>query len=169
MTNLKYPAIIFLLVVTISLILPIFYYPRLPETIASHYNIGGEPDATMSKQTIIIIHSATIIFLTLLFSIMIYFIPKLPRSMVDLPNDDFWLNENNREETFAVLRRFIFWLGSIVLGFLSLFIQEVYNTNITGNSKLTFEIWIYLAIMLFLTAIIIIKMILYFKKPNKLS
>ena len=169
MTNLKYPAIIFFLVVTLSLILPVFYYPHLPETIAAHYNIKNEPDAWMSKQTSFVIHFATMVILAVMFSCIIYFVPKLPKTMINLPNKDYWLNENNREETFAVFRRFMFWLGSITMGFLSLVIQEVYNTNIAGKSKLTFAIWIYLAIMLFMTAILIIKMILYFKKPDNQS
>ncbi len=167
MSNLRYPAIIFFAVVTLSLILPVFYYPRLPGIIASHYNFKNEPDAWMVKQTAIIIHYAVVVFLSTMFSCFIYFIPKLPGSMINLPNKDYWLNENNREETFLVFRRFMFWIGSITLGFLSLIIQEVYNTNIIGKSKLTFAVWIYLAIMLITISFLIIKLIFYFSKIDK--
>ncbi len=167
MSNLRYPAIIFFAVVTLSFVLPVFYYPRLPEIIASHYNFKNEPNAWMSKQSAIIIHYAVVAFLTIMFSCFIYFIPKLPKSMINLPNKDYWLNENNREETFLVFRRFMFWLGSITIGFLSFIIQEVYNTNITGKSKLTFAVWIYLAIMLITISFLIIKMIIYFSKIDK--
>ena len=167
MSNLRYPAIIFFAVVTLSLILPIFYYPHLPETIVSHYNIRNEPDAWMSRQISIIIHFVTMASLAVMFSCIIFFVPKLPKSMINLPNKDYRLNEKNREETFIVFRKFIFWLGSITMGFLSLIIQEVYNTNITGKGKLTFAVWVYLAIMLITTSFLIIKMIIYFSKIDK--
>ena len=105
--------------------------------------------------------------LAVMFSCIIFFVPKLPKSMINLPNKDYWLNEKNREETFIVFRKFIFWLGSITMGFLSLIIQEVYNTNITGKGKLTFAVWVYLAIMLITTSFLIIKMIIYFSKIDK--
>ena len=167
MSNLRYPALIFFAVVTLSFVLPVFYYSHLPETIASHYNINNEPDAWMSKQTSIIIHSAAMVFLTVMFFSFIYFMPKLPKRMINLPNKDYWLNEKNRAETFLVFRRFIFWLGSITIGFLSLIIQEVYNTNIAGKNKLSFVIWVYLAIMLITISFLTIKMILYFSKIDK--
>jgi len=167
MSNLRYPAIIFFTVVVLSFVLPVFYYPHLPETIASHYNIRSEPDAWMSKQTSIVIHSATMVFLAVLFSCMIYFVPKLPRTMINLPNKDYWLNEINSEETFLVLRRLMFWLGSITIGFLSLIIQEVYNSNIAGKDKLSFALWVYLAIMLITVFFLIIKTMLYFSKIDK--
>jgi len=167
MSNLRYPATIFFAVVTLSFVLPVFYYPRLPEVIVSHYNFKNEPDAWMNKQSAIIIQSVTIVFLTVMFSCFIYFVPKLPKSWINLPNKDYWLNENNRKETFLVFRRFMFWLGSITIGFLSFIIQEVYNTNITGKNKLTFSIWIYLATMLVIISFLIIKMIIHFSKIDK--
>ncbi|MCX6174982.1 MAG: DUF1648 domain-containing protein [Ignavibacteriales bacterium] len=167
MSNLRYPAIIFFAVVTLSLILPVFYYPHLPETIASHFNMRNEPDAWISKQTSIVIHFATMVFLAVMFSCIIYFVPKLPKTMINLPNKDYWLNEKNREETFLVFRRFMFWLGSITIGFLTFIIQEVYNTNISGKGKLTFAVWIYFAFMLITMSFLTIKMIIYFSKIDK--
>jgi len=166
MSNTKYPALIFYTIIIVALVLPAFYFSRLPETVASHFNIINEPDAWMSKKTFLFVHVGIIIFMSVLFWGIPHMLPKLPKSIINLPNKDYWMSEKNIEETFAVFKRFFFWFGSLTIVFITVIFQEVYNTNIADNKKLTSNVWIYLAVFLLATVFLIIKLITFFKRTD---
>ena len=81
MSSTRYPAIIFLIVILVSLALPVFYYSHLPETIASHFNFTNAADGWMSKKSFLIIQIATIVLLSGMFFLIAHFIPRLPNSI----------------------------------------------------------------------------------------
>ena len=166
MSTTRYPAIIFLSVVIVSITLPMFYYSHLPDTVASHFNINNAADGWMSKKSFLIIQLATTVVLSGMFLLITYFTPKLPNSIINLPNKEYWLNEERREESLKIFQRFIYWFGSLTLGFLTLIFQEVYLVNLQGKGKLSSSIWIYLIVFLAVLTFILIKMIMYFNKTN---
>ena len=50
-SHLKKFAIIVLVLPGLSVLQAVYYYPRLPDTVASHFDLWGNPDGWMGKQT----------------------------------------------------------------------------------------------------------------------
>ncbi len=167
MSNTRYPAIIFIMAIILSLALPAFYYTHLPEIVASHFNFKNEADAWMSKRTFLIIQVAVILFTSFLIGGFVYLIPRLPKSLFNLPNKDYWLSDERKEESLMLFQRFMLWFGTFTLGFLTLVMQEVYAANIAGVNTIKFNLWIYLIIYLAATTFMIVKMISHFNKTDK--
>ena len=86
--------------------------------------------------------------------------------MINLPNKNYWLSAERREESMNVFQQFIYWLGSLTLGFLTLISQEVFILNLQGRNKISSSIWIYLFVFLAVLAFIIIKMVMHFNRTE---
>lgn len=82
----------------------IYYYPQLPERIASHFGASGEPDGWMSKNAFYAFEIGLFAFISGLFFCISYFIPRMPRALVNLPNKDYWLAPERRDETVRIFR-----------------------------------------------------------------
>lgn len=167
MSKAKYPVIIFIIAIIISLALPAFYYTYLSETVASHFNFKNETDAWMSKKSFLIIQIAVILFSSVLIGGFVYLIPRLPKSLFNLPNKYYWLSNERKEESLMLFQRFMLWFGTLTLGFLTLIMHEVYAENIAGLYRIKFNLWIYLIIYLAATTFMIVKMISHFNKTDK--
>ena len=48
-------AVIYLGLLSLAILQAAWYYPRLPETVASHFSGSGIPDGWMSKQSFLLI------------------------------------------------------------------------------------------------------------------
>lgn len=166
MLKAKYPAFVFFVIVIFAIILPIFYYPQLPERIASHFNFKGEADGWMNKNSVLIFDLAITLFLALLFGLLAIFIPRIPKSYINMPNKDYWLNDDNIEETRKLVQHFLFWFGSITIGFITLTFYETIQTNLEGSNKLDSNFWIYFTVYLVISFFYTVWFILHFNKKN---
>lgn len=77
------------------------YYPKLPDTVATHFNGAGEADGFSSKQT----HATLMISLQLgmmaLFLGLGWLIRVLPANLINIPHRDYWLSAERKESTIA--------------------------------------------------------------------
>ena len=80
-----------------------YYYPLLPDRVASHFGASGQPDAWSSKESFVKIYFFVIAFIAVLFPGIGLILGKIPASLINLPNKDHWLSPERREETIAVL------------------------------------------------------------------
>jgi hypothetical protein len=54
-------------------------------------------------------------FIAVLFPGIGLILRKIPTSMINLPNKDYWLSPERKQETIAVLSRQFLWFGSATL------------------------------------------------------
>lgn len=107
-----------------------FYYPQLPEQVASHFNHLGEPDGWMSKINFMIFEVVLLGFIVGLFALIAFSFEKTPVGLLNLPNKDYWLAPERRAETFRVLKD---TLAVMQIALLAMFIsinQMVFRANI---------------------------------------
>lgn len=166
MFNEKLSKFIFLTVFLFSLIIPIFFYNNLPDKVASHFNFRNEADAWMNKSSYIFFHYGLIIFFTLTFVGLAYIIPKLPKTLINIPNKDYWLNEKRKDFTFLILRTLLFHLATLCILLFIVVDYLVYNANINGTNKLWSFSWFVIIIFLFATGYFTIKFILFFNNKE---
>lgn len=112
----------------------VYYYPNLPETIASHYNAAGEADGWMSKQSFIIAEGIILLFIVLEFTLLPSLIEKMPASTLNLPNKEYWLMPERRAELFGKMRIYFEWFAAALLALFIAVNQLVFRANLNKEN-----------------------------------
>jgi len=79
------------------------HYPELPERVASHFDIAGNPNDYMSKSGLVIFYVCIATFVLGLFGAMPWILRRLPNSLINIPNRDYWLAPERREQTIETV------------------------------------------------------------------
>lgn len=141
----------------------VYYYPNLPENVASHFNDLGEPNGWMARQNFVIFEGVLLLIIIFEFTLLPFFIEKMPTSLVNLPNKNYWLAAERREATFRTIKSYFEWFS---VALLSLFIavnQLVFRANINHENLLSAEIWLIIGVFFTFTIIWLIKFIRQFR------
>lgn len=128
----------------------IYYYPQLPERIASHFGVGGEPDGWMSKTAFYSFEIGLLVFVLGLFFCITRFLPKMPKELINLPNKDYWLAPERREKTFRIFRDKMEMFQIPLLALLVSVNQLVIRANLT-RENLSPASWLVIAAFLVYT------------------
>ncbi len=154
---------VFLCVVCIAHAL--YYYPHLPPQVARHFGVSGEPDAWGSKAQFLIVYLSVVAVLAVTFVGSCLAMPKMPNSIINLPNKDYWLAPERRQETLDyILPRFL-WFGSATLLLLFDVSQQSFQVHLGRATKLT-HIWFSLAAYLLFTTAWCVALVLKFSKKG---
>jgi XapX domain-containing protein len=90
---------------------------RLPERVATHFGLEGQPDGWMDRTA----HLRCMAVFGLAFPLFVpaicYGLRFLPDRFFNLPHRDYWLAPQRRPETMAYLYRHSLWFASLALGF----------------------------------------------------
>ncbi len=128
------------MVFTILLILCIaqvaYYYPLLPAKVASHFGASGRPDAWASKEFFVKIYFIAVAFVAALFPGVGFLVSKIPTEMINVPNKDYWLSPERRQETVDFLRRQFLWFGSATLLLLLDIMHQSFSVHLGKVSAL---------------------------------
>jgi uncharacterized membrane protein len=111
----KISLLVFIILLALCLAHAAYYYPLLPDRVASHFGASGKPDAWSGKGSIVKIYVIVVAFIAVLFPGIGFILRKTPTSMINLPNKDYWLSPERKQETIDVLSRQFLWFGSATL------------------------------------------------------
>ena len=143
-----------------------FYYPNLPEIIASHFNAAGEANDFMSKQNFVIFEAIILFLIIFEFTLLPLFLRKMPDSLINIPNKKYWLSAERRETTFLVIKKYFEWFSVALLCMFIAVNQLVFQANLTRqNLSGTITLLILGAFLLF-TIIWSAKFVRQFTKKN---
>ena len=110
----------------------VYYYPLLPEHVASHFGAGGQPNGWSSRTGFFVFYF--IILAVLAFAMFV--LPQLLRyfgaTAINIPNREYWLLPEHREQAYAMLANEMAWFGNAILAFLLCVMQLVFEANIRG-------------------------------------
>lgn len=137
-------------------------YPGLPPTVASHFDAQGNPNGWMGKDVFVIIEALIVIFVVGEFLLVPYFIRKMPNSMINLPNKEYWLGPEHREEMLSIMGRYFEVFGAMVLVLFVIVNQFVYLANVS-KTNLTSFIWIVIVGFLIFSVVWLVKLMREFK------
>jgi len=142
----------------------LYYYPSLPERIASHFNISGEADGWMSKESFLVL--MIVIFIFVNGSLLgITFLIKYSNDFINLPNKEYYLNPVRKETTLKTINNFLMIINNLTITLMILINYLVINSNIGKSDKLSSSFIYIIAVYLLTIIIVVIKMYSYFKKP----
>lgn len=159
---------VFLLAIGVAALQVFHYYPSLPETMAVHFGAGGAPNGWMTRDGFVAFYFALLIFETGIFTGLGAFLPKISARLINIPNKDYWLAPERREETFRDLSRGMYTLTAIIAGFIIAMHQMLIEINIKGDPVLDERGFLAgLGLFLAVIACFIIWTYWRFRKPEK--
>jgi len=140
-------------------------YSYLPERMATHFDMSGNPNGWSSKNSFFVTWYIMIFLVNGIFYLISKIIHKIPESMINIPNKRYWFETEERKKE-SINRVIAILPGTAFL--LNIFWSFVYESILHNNTGMGFNlpVWgmfVYLAIMMIL---IMGYTILSFKKPK---
>lgn len=140
----------------------LFFYAQVPETVASHFDANGVPNGWMSKSA----YTALMLFVVFVSVIptagIALFLPKM-KGAVNIPNKEYWLAPERRDETFGRIGASLLWTECGVLAFLIVLTYAVGTMNVEGRATLDWPMIPTLLVFLAFLALVMGRMILRFR------
>ncbi|MFQ5990318.1 MAG: DUF1648 domain-containing protein [Candidatus Methylomirabilales bacterium] len=121
---------LFVLLLLAAALQSMYYYPRLPETVASHFDGAGNPNGWSSKPAFFGMYIGMLTLTTCIFAILPASVTRLPASLISLPKKDYWLAPERRGHTETFIRRQMLWFGIVTLIFNICTIQLAIRANL---------------------------------------
>ena len=112
------------------------YAPLLPERVASHFGPGGTPNGWMSGGSFVTINLAIVAFVAVsLYSVSVR-MRKLDPAAIKLPNKDYWLAPERREESAEFLSGYFLWFGTATLLLMLDIFHQAFRYNLFLSREL---------------------------------
>jgi hypothetical protein len=122
--------LVFLLICVLGAVHAAYWQPRLPEHMATHFDMSGKPDGWSTKWTFFLIYyGVAAVSALLLFGVALLF-RFLPAGMMNLPNKDLWLSPEHERETRDFLFYYFFWFASATLLLLVDLAEQTFQFNL---------------------------------------
>lgn len=108
----------------------------LPPIVAIHFGTGGVPNgwASSTVNALLFLGLQSLLFFMFLLAPRLVFL--FPPSMVNLPNKDYWLKEENKPRTEALLTALMYKFGVAMLLFFFVVNVLVIHANLTSPVRL---------------------------------
>ena len=158
---------LFILAFAANVILTLVSLVVLPPKVAIHFGSGGVPNAWASKEVNALIFLAIEGPLFILFLFAPSLVMKCPPKLINLPNKDYWLKEENKPATKAKVESLMCQFGIALFGFLFCVGLLTLQANLSDPVRLNESI-----LFAMLTAFIVytvywcVKIFLSFRLPN---
>lgn len=118
----------------------LWYYPRLPEQVAHHFDASGQPDAWGSKLDFLISYLVTIGVTAVTFLGIGLLMPKLPDRAINLPNKNYWLAPEQRRQTMDSMLAALLWFGSLTMLLLLGIFHQSFQVHLGRATRLN-HVW----------------------------
>ena len=113
-----------------------YFYPQLPDGVASHWNGAGRPNGSMPKGVFVGIYVAVLAFMALMFNALPGSIMKYPDSKISLPNKRYWLSPERRAQTGEIIARYMGEAGNATIAFFIIVFQFAFRANVSESRAL---------------------------------
>ena len=111
----RLPRYIYMFLVLAGLLMAAYYYPRMPERMASHFAGDGRPNGWQSREAFFLIMLVASASSALVAFFAPWRLASRPNAHINLPNRDYWLAPGRRQHTMNYFSAFMAWFGCAVL------------------------------------------------------
>ena len=140
----KKGVLFFLLLIAAAIVQGFYYYPLMPENMASHFEGDGTPNGWQSKGAFYATYAGVLFMLAFSFLGTSLWISKIPPAMINLPNKTYWMHESRRQAAFGMYLDFMITFGSGTLILMISLMQLVFNYNRGGAENFSSTVWLFL-------------------------
>lgn len=145
----------------------LYFYPQLPDPLASHFNAIGQPDGWSPKSLFFLIYVGVVALDTWLVWGLPRWIERRPDRQINLPHKDYWLASERRSTTFALIRQQLGWFGVANLLLMVCVFQLAISANLNPPPQLPLiPIWILLGGYLLYTIVWLANFYQQFRRPS---
>lgn len=138
---------LYVCLIVIAVVQAAYYHPRLPDTVASRFGFSGEPVGYMSKGSMVASQVGVVVFVAALFLAVDFIMPRVPDSLVSLPNKDYWLAPERRAQTHAAISSSMLWIGCATIVFMLGAFQTGIRANLSEGGTLRTDVfWVLFAV-----------------------
>jgi uncharacterized membrane protein len=128
------PLTVLLILVAVAAGQLLHYYPRLPETIAVHFGPSGQADGWSAKTVFFPIYAAIEAAIVLAGLAMAFLGEKVPPSLLNMPNRDYWLSSERRSASLSFFWTQATWIEAATLAFLIVVAEFVFRANLAAGA-----------------------------------
>lgn len=148
------PVLLLAVLSGLSIVQHAWYWPQLPETVASHFGPNGQPDGWMSRASATTMMCGVQIGLPLFLVTIGALTGRLPNHMINMPHRDYWLHPDRRDQSLAWMSRMLQWIALFSFAFLAFLAHLTFLANTRGGAL---DMTSFLsALALYLAAVLII-------------
>ncbi len=107
----KLPLYIVLFLFGLAIAQTVYFYPLLPNTVGSHFDVTGKVNGTSSKLIYFILYFVSLAITSSFALVLPLMLRYLPTSMINLPHREYWLSGDRKEETLSFFNVHMSWVG----------------------------------------------------------
>ena len=115
MNDPRFPRFFYAFLALLGLLMAAYYYPRMPERMASHFAGDGRPNGWQPRDAFFLIMLVASASSALVAFFTPWRIASQPKARINLPNRDYWLAPERRPQTMNYISAFMAWFGCAVL------------------------------------------------------
>ena len=127
---------IFTALVLTAIVQTIYYYPKIPDVVASHFDGLGDPNGWSSKLLFFGIYAAAILLTIFIFVIVPGLVAKSSGKGLKIPNKSYWLAPERQHGTIKFYRTHFLYFGIANLLLAIFVIQLVILANFKEQPRL---------------------------------
>jgi len=111
-----------------------YYYPLVPDPLATHFGTNMEADAWSAKRGFFITYGLIEIGMLIILLIPVFLQKRIPTSMINMPNRDYWFATERHEETWLKVSTFSLWMAAVTLAFLIAVAEAMFRANLADTT-----------------------------------
>ncbi len=133
-TLVKLPLYIVLFLLGLAIAQSIYFHPLLPDIVGSHFDAAGKANGSSSKLGYFITY---LVSLAITSSFTLFLILKLlPTSAINLPHREYWLSDEQREQTLSFFNVHMSWFGVATMGLMIAIFHLTFLANLNPIKNL---------------------------------
>lgn len=139
-------------------------YAKLPERMATHFNGSGRPDGWSNRDSFYLTFYAILLGLNLMLYVMSRFMHRIPPSMVNMPNKQYWFATEERKKVAMDKTRDLLFIVLLMMNvYFAILFEAIARTNTSGQTISPFLLFVPTIVVM---PIIIAYLIFGFRKPR---
>jgi uncharacterized membrane protein len=127
---------IFYALVVLAIVQTIYYYPIMPEVVASHFDGRGNADAWSNRNVFFGLYLAIVAMLAGIFIVLSRWSERRAQFGMKIPNREYWLAPQRIEQTRRFFRRQMMVMGVAHMMLAVYCVQLVINANFDQTPSL---------------------------------
>jgi uncharacterized membrane protein len=115
--------------VLIGLSLQAYYWPQMPERMATHFGMNGHPNGWMSRSAATLFQCVLQAIMPIVFIGIAWSLPRFPNSMINLPHKEYWLAPERRAATLGHMTNMLLGISLAISIFIVVIAHLVFEAN----------------------------------------
>ena len=144
-----------------------WYWPQLPNRVATHFDADGDADSWMTKANATLLMCGIQVGMPLLLVGLAWIIPTMPGSSINIPHRAYWLHPDRRGDSLIWIRGLLLSMA-VLTSLLTMVIAHLtFVANVAGNELQVGRAGLALAVYIACVVALIVRLFWRFRMPKE--